>query len=180
MEVMVLKSLADKMTKGKSSEMGDPEDDYEEEIVEQQPKKRGLNPLRSNSQKKGLNKLKDPSVRPDSQLQKPPQRTSKKVSKKNRKRRKRPQIQQKGTQGMSLEEIARQDLKQMELYKKPVHEMTDAEKIELNKIVEKRHKRPKPPATFSQESANAHYENQAAMNTGNTNWMAILKKAGKL
>jgi hypothetical protein len=177
MEVDALRMVASKITKGASATGAQrqwaPEN---EEETEPSP----LAPVKKKVRSQGLNTLggnKKPAPKQKSARKKP---QTKKIAKKPvRKIRK--DLADTSTKGLGVDEIAKKDMKYLESLKN----MPLEQKAE---IVNQRHSKSKAKSQLAgagseqaaQDRINSQYETRAA-NDGNAgNWMAMLKKAGKL
>lgn len=170
LEVQVLRRLASKFSKGMTDNAPTTE-----------PEPSQLNTVKKKPQSNGLKSLaKKPSSPPAPAKRKAmpqkPQAAKKPLPKNGPakpQRRLKPEIAEVSAANLSIEEVAKRDIKYVESLKNLSLE-------EANEIVNQRHNRPRPKQEINQDAVNAHYSNRMSMNDTANTFTALLKHAKKI
>ncbi len=152
MEVEALKMVASKVTKGASENVA-PTNKAKSELNTVKPKlEPTINALGKSQLKKGRVKNKQDIEKPERRIKK--------------------EMKDVGTNNMSLDDIAKRDIKYMESLK-------NMSLSEANKVVSERHNRPRSKKTINQEAVNAQYRTRMATNDVANTFTALLSMAKK-
>lgn len=158
-EVQALKMIASKVTKGASTEAPTTEPEPNElNVVKKEAKKQVLNTLGSKPKV-----AKKPAPTPKKVFKpkdaRPLRKTPKKSAVQERKLKK--EMKEVSTEGKSIDDIAKRDMKYVESLKNMSLE-------EAGKVVAQRHNRPRSPKPIDQNIVNSHYQQKVALSDGTT------------
>lgn len=172
LEVQVLRRLASKFSKGMTDNAPTTE-----------PEPSQLNTVKKKPQSSGLKSLSKKSSPPPApaparkaQQKRPPAPARKPLPKNGPakpQRRLKPELAEVSSANLTLEEVAKRDIKYVESLKNLSLE-------EANEVVNQRHNRPRPKTEINQDAVNAHYSNRMSMNDTANTFTALLKHAKKL